>query len=127
MLSARRPRSRIVAGRVARRFKPVEHDIQAIGARGFRLRMAVGANGRTILAQFLAESVVLTVIGGSIGIVLGLTTAKVVALRFNMSVPLNPAVIAIAVGFSAAVGVGFGLYPALKAARMDPIDALKFE
>jgi putative ABC transport system permease protein len=91
------------------------------------LRMAVGAKGRNVLAQFLMESVVLSVIGGSIGIVLGLTTAKVVALQFGMAVPVNPVVIAGAVGFSAAIGTGFGLYPALKAARMDPIDALRFE
>src|SRR5207249_5391924 len=62
------------------------------------LRMAVGARGRNILAQFLVESVVLSVLGGAIGIVLGLTTAEVVALQFNMAVPLNPVVIAIAVG-----------------------------
>ena len=91
------------------------------------LRMAVGAKGRNVLAQFLVESIVLSVIGGSIGIVLGLTAAKVVALQFGMAVPVNPVVIATAVGFSAAIGLGFGLYPALKASRMDPIDALRFE
>src|ERR1700722_14880180 len=91
------------------------------------LRMAVGAKGRNVLAQFLVESVVLSVIGGSIGIVLGLGTAKVVALQFDMAVPVNPVVVAVAVGFSAAIGMGFGLYPALKASRMDPIDALRFE
>jgi putative ABC transport system permease protein len=91
------------------------------------LRMAVGARGRNVLAQFLAESVVLSVIGGSIGIVLGLATAKLVALQFDMAVPVNPVVVAVAVGFSAAIGMGFGLYPALKASRMDPIDALRFE
>jgi putative ABC transport system permease protein len=91
------------------------------------LRMAVGAKGRTILAQFLTESVVLSVVGGSIGMSLGLGTAKLIAMQFNMAVPVDPAVIAIAVGFSAIVGVGFGLYPAMKAAQMDPIDALRFE
>jgi putative ABC transport system permease protein len=91
------------------------------------LRMAVGAKGRNVLAQFLVESVVLSVVGGSIGIALGLASAKVVALQFDMAVPVNPVVVAVAVGFSAAIGVGFGLYPALKAARMDPIDALRFE
>jgi putative ABC transport system permease protein len=91
------------------------------------LRMALGARGRTILAQFLTESVVLSVVGGSIGMSLGLGTAKLVAMQFGMAVPVNPAVIAIAFGFSAVVGIGFGLYPAMKAAQMDPIDALRFE
>ncbi|HUK33265.1 MAG TPA: ABC transporter permease [Vicinamibacterales bacterium] len=91
------------------------------------LRMALGARGRTILAQFLTESVVLSVVGGSIGMAGGITTAKLVASQFNLTVPISPAVVAVAVGFSAAVGIGFGLYPALKASRMDPIDALRFE
>jgi putative ABC transport system permease protein len=91
------------------------------------LRMAVGAKGRSILAQFLAESVVLSVAGGAIGIVLGIAAGKLVALRFGMAVPVNLGIIALAVGFSAAVGIGFGLYPAMKAARMDPMDALRFE
>jgi putative ABC transport system permease protein len=91
------------------------------------LRMALGARGRTILAQFLTESAVLSVVGGSIGMGLGIGTAKLVAMQFSMDVPVSPVVIAIAVGFSAFVGIGFGLYPAMKAARMDPIVALKFE
>jgi putative ABC transport system permease protein len=70
---------------------------------------------------------VLSVVGGSIGISLGLGAAKLVAMRFSMDVPVNLAVVAVAVGFSAIVGIGFGLYPAMKAARMDPIDALRFE
>ena len=91
------------------------------------LRMAVGAKGFNILAQFLTESVVLSVVGGCIGIALGIGAAKAVAFQFNLAVPVDPLVVGIAVGFSAAVGIGFGLYPALKAARMDPIDALRFE
>jgi putative ABC transport system permease protein len=91
------------------------------------LRMACGAKGRTILAQFLAESVVLSVVGGCLGIGLALGATKLVAMQFGLDAPVNPIVVLIAVGFSAAVGIGFGLYPAMKAARMDPIDALRFE
>jgi putative ABC transport system permease protein len=91
------------------------------------LRMALGARGRSILAQFLTESVVLSVAGGCLGIALGVGATKLVALQFGLEAPANPIVIAIAVGFSAAVGIGFGLYPAIKASRMDPIDALRFE
>jgi len=91
------------------------------------LRMALGARGRTILAQFLTESVMLSVVGGCLGIGLALGTTKVVAMQFGLAAPTNPAVVAIAVGFSAMVGIGFGLYPAMKAAQMDPIDALRFE
>jgi putative ABC transport system permease protein len=91
------------------------------------LRMAVGAKGRTILAQFLTEAVVLSVIGGSVGIALGVGMAQAVALRFDMAVPISPGVIFVAVGFSAAVGIVFGLYPARRASAMDPIDALRFE
>ena len=91
------------------------------------LRMACGARGRTILAQFLAETVVLSVVGGCLGIALAVAATTAVALRFNLAVPVNPVVIALAVGFSAAVGIFFGLYPALKASQMDPIVALRFE
>ncbi|HEX4346012.1 MAG TPA: ABC transporter permease [Vicinamibacterales bacterium] len=91
------------------------------------LRMAVGARGANILAQFLTEAVVLSVIGGSIGIALGVGMAEAVALRFDMAVPINLGVVLVAVGFSAVVGVGFGLYPARRASMMDPIEALRFE
>jgi putative ABC transport system permease protein len=91
------------------------------------LRMAVGAKELNILAQFLAESVVLSLAGGSVGILLGFATAKAVAFRFGMAAPVTFEVVAIAVGFSAAVGICFGMYPARKASRMDPIAALRFE
>jgi putative ABC transport system permease protein len=91
------------------------------------LRMAIGAKGRNILAQFLTESLVLAASGGIIGVILGITTTQLLAHRFGWSIPVRPAVILVAVGFSCLVGVGFGLFPARKASRLDPIEALRYE
>jgi len=91
------------------------------------LRMAVGAKPRDILAQFLVEALTLSLTGGLFGIALGLVGARRLALQFGWPTLVRPEIIAIAVGFSALVGVGFGLYPALKASRLDPINALRFE
>jgi putative ABC transport system permease protein len=91
------------------------------------LRMAIGAKGRNILAQFLTEALVLAASGGIIGIVLGIATTQILARRFGWDIPVRPSVIAMAVGFSCLVGVGFGLFPARKASRLDPIDALRYE
>ena len=79
------------------------------------LRIAIGAKGRNILAQFLTESLVLAVSGGIIGIILGISTTQILAQRFGWAIPIRPEVIALAVGFSGLVGVGFGLFPARKA------------
>ncbi len=91
------------------------------------LRMAVGAKPRHILAQFLVEALTLSVMGGVIGIAFGLWTAQALARRFGWPMILRPDVILIAVGFSALIGIGFGLYPARKASLLDPIDALRYE
>jgi putative ABC transport system permease protein len=91
------------------------------------LRMAVGAKSRNILAQFLAESLVLSVSGGIVGIVLGVSSTQLLAQRFGWSIPVRPEVIALAVSFSVLVGIGFGLLPARKASRLDPIEALRYE
>jgi putative ABC transport system permease protein len=91
------------------------------------LRMAIGAKGRNILAQFLAESLMLSLSGGVIGIVLGITVTQILARRFGWAIPIRPEIIALAVGFSCLVGVGFGLFPARKASRLDPIEALRYE
>jgi putative ABC transport system permease protein len=91
------------------------------------VRMAVGARPRDILAQFLVEAVVLSVTGGLVGIGLGLAVAQVAANKLGWPMVYRPDIIIIAVGFSALVGIGFGLYPAFKASRLDPIDALRFE
>jgi len=91
------------------------------------VRMAVGAKSRDILLQFLAEALALAVVGGVIGVALGLGAAWRLATSFGWPVLFRPDVILIAVGFSAIVGVAFGLYPARKASRLDPIQALRFE
>jgi putative ABC transport system permease protein len=91
------------------------------------LRMAVGAKPRQVLAQFLVEAAVLSLAGGAIGIVFGVSTARIVAEQMSWPMSFRPDMIVVAVGFSALVGVGFGLYPALKASRLDPIDALRYE
>jgi putative ABC transport system permease protein len=91
------------------------------------LRMAVGATGRDVLSQFLVESIVLSGIGGLIGIALGGGGAIAVANSLHWPVVVSPQVIALAVCFSAAVGVLFGFYPAWRASCLDPIDALRYE
>ena len=91
------------------------------------LRMAVGARGKDILLQFLVEAVTLSLIGGVIGIVLGLGSSRAIREFAEWNTQVPPETIAIAFGFSAAVGVFFGFYPARKAARLDPIEALRYE
>lgn len=91
------------------------------------LRMAIGAKGRHILAQFLAESLVLAVTGGMIGMLLGIFTTQLLARHFGWTIPVRPEVVVLAIGFSMLVGVGFGLFPARKASRLDPIVALRYE
>jgi putative ABC transport system permease protein len=91
------------------------------------VRMAVGATPGQILSQFLAESLTLSVLGGLVGVGVGLLVAQQLSVQFGWPLKVRPEVIALATGFSAVVGVGFGLYPALKASRMDPIIALRFE
>jgi putative ABC transport system permease protein len=91
------------------------------------LRMAIGAKPRNILAQFLVEALVLSSAGGVIGVALGLFSARQLAARFDWPLLVRPDIIVIAVSFSAAVGVIFGLYPARKASQLDPIDALRYE
>jgi putative ABC transport system permease protein len=91
------------------------------------LRMAVGARGRDILGQFLIEAVTLSLIGGVIGIAVGLGGAEALSYFAEWRTLVAPGAIALAFGFSAAVGVFFGFYPARKAARLDPIEALRYE
>jgi putative ABC transport system permease protein len=91
------------------------------------LRMAVGARGRDILGQFLIEAVTLSLIGGVIGIAAGLGGAEALSYFAEWRTLVAPQAIALAFGFAAAVAVFFGFYPARKAARLDPIEALRYE
>jgi putative ABC transport system permease protein len=91
------------------------------------LRMAVGARRRDILAQFLVESVALSLLGGTIGASVGLAGSVVIARAAEWPVLIEPLAVAVAFGFAAGVGVFFGYYPARKASRLDPIEALRYE
>ena len=91
------------------------------------LRMAVGARGRDILMQFLIEAVTLSLIGGLIGVALGLLGSYAIGNFAGWPTEMRPAAIVLAVGFAATVGVFFGFYPARKASRLLPIDALRYE
>jgi putative ABC transport system permease protein len=91
------------------------------------LRMAVGARGRDILLQFLVEAVTLSMIGGIIGIAIGLGGSRAISQFAEWRTQVPPQAVAMAFGFAACVGVFFGFYPARKAARLDPIEALRYE
>ncbi|HEX7519137.1 MAG TPA: ABC transporter permease [Candidatus Deferrimicrobium sp.] len=91
------------------------------------IRMAVGARERDILSQFLIEAVMLSLAGGTVGILLGSGGAVLTSQFAGWTAVISPAAVFLAFGFSAAVGVFFGFYPARKASRMDPIEALRYE
>jgi len=91
------------------------------------LRMAVGARSRDILKQFLIESIVLCLAGGLLGILLGHGAALLINAQFDWPIESSPDVVVMAVAVSAAVGIIFGFYPAWKASKLDPIDALRYE
>jgi putative ABC transport system permease protein len=91
------------------------------------IRKAVGARGRDILLQFLVEALTLSVIGGLIGMALGLAASAAIGVIGGWGFIVSPVVVAAAVGFSLAVGVLFGVWPARQASRLDPIAALRWE
>jgi len=91
------------------------------------IRMAIGARGSDVLTQFLVESVVMSLLGGFVGLALGYGGAALLGHMTGWATATPPSAVAIAVGFSAAVGVFFGFYPARKAAGLNPIQALRFE
>lgn len=91
------------------------------------IRKALGARTRDVMVQFLTESAILSACGGMIGVTLGVGLVAIGGTALDMKVVIRPAVVLLAVGFSAVVGIFFGLYPASKAAKSDPIDALRYE
>jgi putative ABC transport system permease protein len=91
------------------------------------IRLAIGARPLDILNQFLIEAAILSLLGGLIGILLGLGAAYAFGAMLKMSVVVNPTIIVVAVLFTGAVGIFFGFYPARKAARLNPIEALRYE
>jgi putative ABC transport system permease protein len=91
------------------------------------LRMAIGATPNDILMQFIAEAVVLSTVGGLIGVAIGVFGARTVGQLQNWPILITPVSVVVAFLFSAVVGVFFGFYPALRASRLNPIDCLRYE
>jgi len=91
------------------------------------VRLAVGARSRDILLQFLIEAVTLSLVGGLLGIAIGIGSSRLLTAQVGWATLVSANSIGIAFLFSAAIGVFFGFYPARKAARLDPIEALRYE
>jgi putative ABC transport system permease protein len=91
------------------------------------IRLAIGARERDVLLQFLIEAVIIASLGGIIGISLGLGGSALLAPVLGVPFLLDPTIVLIAFLFSAAVGIMFGFFPARRAARLDPIEALRYE
>lgn len=91
------------------------------------VRMAIGASGRDVFMQFLVEAIVVTATGGVIGLLVGLAMVRAVDALLGMPTALTPGIMLIAFLTSIAVGIIFGLFPALRAARLDPVEALRYE
>jgi putative ABC transport system permease protein len=91
------------------------------------IRMAIGARGSDVMLQFLVESIVMCLLGGLLGLAVGVGGAALVGHFTGWSIATPVSAVFLAVGFSAAVGIFFGFYPARKAAALDPIQALRFE
>jgi ABC-type antimicrobial peptide transport system permease subunit len=91
------------------------------------IRKAIGAKGRDILMQFLIESVTLSLVGGLIGAALGIGSAILISVLAKWPTVLSPPAIVLSFAFAAVVGIFFGIYPASKASRLNPIEALRYE
>ncbi|MEJ0043747.1 MAG: FtsX-like permease family protein [Rhizomicrobium sp.] len=91
------------------------------------IRLAIGARARDVLMQFLIEAVVMSASGGIVGIILGLGGSALLSRALDLPFIFQPGIVVIAVLFAAGVGVAFGYFPARRAARLDPIEALRHE
>ncbi len=91
------------------------------------IRMAIGARGGDVLTQFLVEAIVMSVLGGAIGVLIGYASTRILSNATGWSTAISPGTVAVALVFSAAVGIFFGFYPARKAAALNPIEALRYE
>ncbi len=91
------------------------------------IRMAIGAKGRHVLTQFLFEAVTISIVGGLIGVLLGVGVSRLVAAKAGWPIVISPQSVMLAFGVAGFVGVFFGFYPARKASRLDPIEALRYE
>ncbi len=91
------------------------------------IRMAIGAKARHVLIQFLFEAITISIVGGLIGVLLGISVSQLVAQKAGWPIVVSPDSIVLAFGVAGFVGVFFGFYPARKASRLDPIEALRYE
>lgn len=91
------------------------------------IRKAIGARYKDILYQFLTEAVVISGFGGTIGIIVGFSLAKIISVASKIPSAIPLWVVFLGFGFSTGVGIFFGIYPANKAARLDPVEALRYE
>jgi putative ABC transport system permease protein len=91
------------------------------------IRMAIGARGKDVLTQFLVESIVMSLLGGLFGLGIGIAGASILGWYMGWATEVSLLTVMVAIGFSAAVGIFFGFYPARKAAGLNPIDALRYE
>jgi ABC-type antimicrobial peptide transport system permease subunit len=91
------------------------------------IRKAIGARWRDIMSQFLIESVTMSLVGGLLGIAAGIGGAVLLQSYVGWPMSLTPEPVILSFGFAAVVGIFFGIYPAMKAAKLDPIEALRYE
>jgi len=91
------------------------------------IRLSIGAHGSDVLTQFLIEATLLSVLGGVLGVIFGVTASKLITYYFELPTLVSPLSIVVAVAVSTVIGIFFGFYPARKAAQLDPIEALRYE
>ncbi|HVX67216.1 MAG TPA: FtsX-like permease family protein, partial [Bryobacteraceae bacterium] len=91
------------------------------------VRRAIGARQADIIRQFLTEAVLISIVGGLIGVVFGFTLSRIIATLAGWSTEVTTASIAVAFGVSVSIGLLFGIYPAVQAAKLDPIEAIRYE